>query len=173
MDESFNIDTAGSWSARVSRNDGSGTRHVGEIVEYMRLWLQLNHPCAEHRTNVSSVIDRSHRPATRIRRRFGAILCPLCMRSFMFEAIVKRRISVEHIIPRAQSATTPTALESHLVKAMQVLDSLEGKCLFRPLIIMTADTRQPTLNCTLTVPTRSPCSKQDQTAYGVSRDRSA
>ena len=69
----------------------------------------------------------------------GSILCPLCMRSFMFDAIAERRISVEHIIPSALGGTLEaitctecnnshgSALESHLVKAMQALDSLEGK----------------------------------------------
>ncbi len=69
----------------------------------------------------------------------NAILCPLCMRSFTFDAIAERRLSVEHIIPSALGGTLEaitctecnnshgSALESHLVKAMQALDSLEGK----------------------------------------------
>lgn len=60
------------------------------------------------------------------------------MRSFAFTAIAERRISIEHIIPSALGGTIEaitctecnnshgSALESHLVKAMQALDSLDG-----------------------------------------------
>lgn len=69
----------------------------------------------------------------------GAILCPLCMRPFAFEAIAEKRLSVEHIIPSALGGTLEAitctecnnshgaAWESHLVKAMQTFDSLDGK----------------------------------------------
>jgi hypothetical protein len=69
----------------------------------------------------------------------NTILCPLCMRSFTFDAIAEHRLSVEHIVPSALDGTFEaitctqcnnshgSALESHLVKAMQSLDSLEGK----------------------------------------------
>jgi hypothetical protein len=69
----------------------------------------------------------------------NAILCPLCMQAFTSDAISERRISVEHIIPSALGGaleaitctecnnTHGSTLESHLVRAMQALDSLEGK----------------------------------------------
>jgi hypothetical protein len=61
------------------------------------------------------------------------------MQAFTSDAISERRISVEHIIPSALGGaleaitctecnnTHGSTLESHLVRAMQALDSLEGK----------------------------------------------
>jgi hypothetical protein len=91
-------------------------------------------PSIEQMFQVLSVDLSARRPDSA-----NAILCPLCMRSFTFDAIAEHRLSVEHIIPSALGGTLEaitctecnnshgSALESHLVKAMQSLDSLEGK----------------------------------------------
>jgi hypothetical protein len=66
------------------------------------------------------------------------ILCPLCMSRFTVEAILGELLSIEHIVPsalggrikvitcRSCNNVQGSGLEKHLVKAMQVFDSLNG-----------------------------------------------